>query len=183
MQLRLILALAVLASLSGAADAAPNTDDHGTQVGEVVVPGGPQPKVAASYPADGAAVPAGTLVLKVVFDQPMTADSWSYARAPDAAFPNCLERPRLLSDQRTFVLLCAVNAHQSYAIQINSPRDFANDVGRTAKPAELRFTTTEVGPRDIHEALKLAGLTEADDPIMTWRDPGAGVSQSPPPAP
>ena len=174
--------LAVLLLAAPAAVAAPTSP--GTQVGEVVVPGGPPPKLAASYPADGATVPSGTLILKVTFDQPMTAASWSYGKAPDAAFPNCLERPRLLSDQRTFVLLCGVNAHQTYAIQINTPRDFANAQGRTAKPAELRFSTGDVGPRDIHEALKEAGLTDADDPIMTWKDPGDGVSQSrPPPEP
>lgn len=174
--LRSILVFAACAATAGAALADPAKS--GTQVGEVVVPGGPPPKLAASYPADGAEVPAGTLILKVVFDQPMTAAAWSYGKAPDAAFPNCLERPRLLADMKTFVLLCAVNAHQTYAIQINTPRDFANAQGRTARPTEVRFSTTDVGPRDMHEALREAGLTEADDPIMTWRDPGGGVSQS-----
>jgi hypothetical protein len=169
--------MVALATADGAACAGAPAD-HGTEVTGVLVSGGPPPKVAASYPADGASVPAGTMVLKITFDQPMTPDAWSYARAPDGAFPNCLEHPRLLGDRRTFVLLCAVNAHQSYAIQINAPRDFANDAGRTAKPTLLRFSTGDVGPRDLHEALKLSGLTEADDPIMTWKDPGAGVSQS-----
>jgi len=150
----------------------------GTVVGEVVVPGGPAPKIAASYPADGAVVPAGTLVLKIVFDQPMTADGWSYGRTDGAAFPKCLQRPRLLGDQRTFVLLCQVAAQQSYGIEINAPRVFLGEDGRKAKPTLLRFSTTEVGPRDIHDALLLAGLTDVDDPVMTWRDSGAGVSQS-----
>lgn len=168
-------ALSLLALLTaGPALAAP--PDHGTSVSEVVVPGGPPPRIAASYPADGATVPGGTLVLKIVFDQAMAPDSWSYGRAADAAFPNCLEHPRLLGDQRTFVLLCAVAPHQSYAIEINAPRDFANASGRTAGPTRLRFATGEVGPRDLHAALTQAGLTDADDPIMTWKDPGGGVS-------
>jgi hypothetical protein len=112
----------------------------------------------------------------------MTPDSWSYGQTPDAAFPNCLQRPRLLGDQRTFVLLCAVGPNRTYAIQINAPKDFANASGRTANPTLLHFSTTDVGPRDLHQALREAGLTEADDPIMTWKDPGVGVSQSARPA-
>jgi hypothetical protein len=171
------LATAGLASLAGGARAGAPAS---TPVAEVTVPGGPAPKVTASYPADGATVPAGTLVLKVTFDLPMTPDNWSYSRAPDAGFPNCLERPRLLADRKTFVLLCAVGAHQDYAIQINTPKDFAADSGRSAKPTLLRFSTTDVGPRDIHDALAEAGLTDQDDPVMTWKDGGAGISQAGP---
>jgi len=173
------LSLALSAAI-GTAGAAPPSD-RPTQVGEVVVPGGPPPKVAASYPADGSVVPAGTLVLKIVFDQPMTADGWSYGRSEGAAFPKCLQRPRLLGDLRTFVLLCSVAAHQSYGIEINAPRVFIGEGGRKAKPMLLHFSTTDVGPRDIHDALQLAGLTDVDDPVMTWRDSGAGVSRSTPP--
>jgi len=179
MRICAVLALATaLAPMTAAST--PSPASQGTPVTEVVVPGGPPPKVAASYPADGAVVPAGTLVLKIVFDQPMTADGWSYGRAEDAAFPKCLQRPRLLGDRRTFVLLCMVAAQQSYAIEINAPRVFLGEDGRKAKPTLLHFSTTEVGPRDIHDALLLAGLTDVDDPVMTWRDNGAGVSQSAP---
>lgn len=157
--------------------------EPGTRVGEVVVVGGPGPKVSASYPADGAEIPAGTLVLKIVFDQPMTPDGWSFGRSQAAAFPHCLAKPRLLGDQRTFALLCNVLPHQAYALEINAPPDFKSEKGRSAKPTVLRFSTSDTGPRDIHDALLLAGLTDVDDPVMTWRDDGAGVSQSAPAAP
>jgi hypothetical protein len=189
MKLEWICGLTVLAlSAATGAACAPNPASHvpasqGTPVTEVVVPGGPPPKVSASYPADGAAVPAGTLVLKIVFDRAMTADGWSYGRTDGGAFPKCLQRPRLLGDKRTFVLLCTVAAHQTYALEINAPRDFIGEDGRKAKPTLLHFSTTEVGPRDIHDALVLAGLTDVDDPVMTWHDNGAGVSQSEPPPP
>jgi len=155
--------------------------ERSTTVQGVTVPGGAPPKVTASFPANGSSVPAGDLILKVVFDQPMTADAWSYGKVAGAAFPDCLERPRLLNDLRTFVLLCTVAPHTAYAIDINAPRDFANAHGRSANPTLLRFTTTDVGPRDMEDALQEAGLTAVDDPVMTWRDPGDGVSQSPPP--
>ena len=93
-------------------------------------------------------------------------------------------RPPLLHGtgvQQSQVLLCQVAAHQNYGVEINAPRVFLGEAGRKAKPTLLRFSTTEVGPRDIHDALVLAGLSDVDDPVMTWRDNGAGVSQSAPP--
>jgi hypothetical protein len=166
--------------LFAAAGPAHGASAPATGVSELVIVGGPGPKVVASYPADGAEIPAGTLVLKIVFDQPMTPDGWSYGRTDGAGFPHCLAKPRLLGDQRTFVLLCNVLPHQAYALRINAPPDFKSENGRSAKPAVLRFSTSDTGPRDIHDALLLAGLTDVDDPVMTWRDNGAGVSQSAP---
>jgi hypothetical protein len=32
--------------------------------------------------------------------------------------------------------------------------------------------------RALHDALSQAGLDDTDDPIMTWGDPGQGVSQT-----
>jgi hypothetical protein len=180
MKLSPVLFILALAGASGAVAAAPA--DKGTPVTEVVVPGGPPPKMTGSYPAENATIPAGTLALKVTFDEPMTPDDWSYAQTQGSAFPKCLGRPRLLADKRTFVLLCTVLPHQAYGLQINSPRVFANQSGRSANPTLLKFSTAEVGPRDIHDALQQAGLTDADDPVMTWRDSGAGVSRSTPPA-
>jgi hypothetical protein len=181
METSVLAAFAALALLSGAAPAHDPASGPSTAVSAVVVPGGPVPKIASSYPANGAAVPAGILTLKIVFDQPMGPDGWSYGRAQAGAFPKCLERPRLLADQHTFVLLCQVLPHQSYALEINVPKDFASEIGRSAKPTLLQFTTTDVGPRDMHDALQQADLTDADEPIMRWRDGGSGVSQSAPP--
>jgi hypothetical protein len=177
-------ALAAVALL-GATAAAPV---HGsacpaTPLSELVVPGGPAPKVASSYPAEGAVVPAGVLVLKIVFDQPMTAGAWSYGQAGTAAFPSCLGRPRLLADQRTFVLLCSVAPSRAYAIEVNPGKDFASAQGRLAAPRVLHFSTTDADTRYLHDALADAGLTDADDPIMSWREDGTGVSASSSPNP
>jgi hypothetical protein len=151
-----------------------------TPVSELRVPGGPPPKVTASFPAQGAETPAGVLVIKLVFDQPMAADSWSYGQAPGGDFPSCLAKPRLLADKRTFALLCSVAAHKTYAIAINPAPAFAAANGRLAKPDTLSFTTTDTQVVALHQALDQAGLTDADEPIMTWKDDGAGVSRSPP---
>jgi hypothetical protein len=160
-----------LAALSAGAETAKQLQ------GLVVVPG-PGPAVKFTYPAPGAAVPAGVVILKIVFDQPMTADAWSYGRAAAGDFPDCLADPRLLDDQRTYVLLCTVSENRTYAIEINPAPRFASANGRSAKPYVLTFSTTDDMTRGLHDALQQAGLDDTDDPIMTWRDPGKGVSQS-----
>jgi hypothetical protein len=152
----------------------------GTPLKGVIVVGGPGPKVVSSFPADGAQVSAGVLVLKVVFDQAMAPDAWSYGPAESRALPSCLERPRLLADKRTTVLLCSVAAHMDYAVQINPTPQFASADGRTAKSTTLHFATGDVAVRSLHDALSQADLSDADDPIMRWDDSGAGVSHSAP---
>lgn len=149
--------------------------------GLTVVPG-PGPTVQSTYPNAGASVPAGTVILKIVFDQPMTPDAWAYGRSADGDFPDCLAEPRLLSDRRTFVLLCsAALANRAYAVEINLAPRFASADGRSAKPYTVKFSTNDDITRGLHDALLQAGLDDSDDPIMTWRDPGQGVSQTAPP--
>jgi len=145
--------------------------------GLTVVPG-PGPVVKSTYPAAGASVPGGVVILTLVFDQPMTPDAWAYSRSAGADVPDCLSKPRLLADQRTFVLLCTAAANHAYAVDINAVPRFASTLGRSAQPYTLRFSTTADVTRALHDALSLAGLDDVDDPIMTWGDPGQGVPQT-----
>ena len=151
------------------------------QVDGLVVVAGPGPTVQSTYPASGGSVPAGVMILKIVFDQPMTPDAWAYGPSADGEFPRCLANPRLLSDARTYVLLCNVAPKRTFAVEINATPRFASAYDRTAKPYTLRFTTTDSGTFDLHDALLQAGLADTDEPIMTWRDDGHGVSQTAPP--
>jgi hypothetical protein len=174
--------LATLLAVASAAAAQPAANTP-TEVRPVIVPAGPVPQVTASYPPDGGSVAGGVLVLKLVFDQRMAPDGWAFGRSGTEAFPNCLARPRLLADQRTFDLLCTVAPSQSYAIEINPAPDFQTTGGRSAKSFVLHFSTTGDVTRDLHTALTQAGLTDDDEPIMSWDDPGKGVSQAQPVAP
>ncbi len=180
--LRSVLAAGLIAAYlpaAGALAADPPTSGSATpgsptHVTGVVIDGGPAPRLASSFPADGSTVPAGVLVLKVVFDQAMTADGWSYQKAADAAFPNCLGRPRLLNDQRTFVLLCTITPQTTYGIAINAATGFKNANGRSAQAAMVHFTAGEPGVFYLQDALTQAGLAASDGPIMRWPDPDAG---------
>jgi hypothetical protein len=171
-----VLALCSLAALPAAAET-PKV------VQELVVVPGPGPTIVATYPKPQQVVPSGTVVLKIVFNQPMTPDAWAYAKSAEGDFPDCLAQPRLLPDARTFVLLCNLaQANRTYAVEINLAPRFVSADGRTAKPYTLTFSTNDDITRGLHDALAQAGLDDAADPIMSWRDPGQGVSQTPPPS-
>ena len=59
--------------------------------------------VGVGVPAVGAAVTPGVLILKLTFDQRMTAGGFDVAPAAGAEAPDCLKTPRLLDDGKTFV--------------------------------------------------------------------------------
>lgn len=146
----------------------------GTEVSPLTVyPVTAPPKLVASYPAEGVAATPGVVVLKLTFDQPMSAATFDLAPAPaaDAAgaeTPPCLKVPRLLNDGKTFVLLCTLRAGRSYALAINSAGSggFMN-IGETrASPQVLRFTTNrEESVRSLDEAMKHQGLTVLEAPV------------------
>ncbi len=147
---------------------------------DVVVVHAPKPaQLASTYPADGASVPGGTLIVKVVFDQAMAADGWSYTPSAAGAFPNCLARPRLLADGRTFVLLCSLAVDTRYALEINADARFESTAGRRPPPAVLSFRTTDAPTLGLHDALQAAGLGDADDPIMGSNAAAASVLSPP----
>ena len=93
-----------------------------------------------------------------------------FARLPGGQMPECLKTPRLLNDEKTFVLLCTTTAKTAYTLAFNAAPHggFANAAGRPAEPAKLAFSTNDDdGPRDLDDALKIAKLTHADVPIAT----------------
>lgn len=135
-----------------------------------VFPPSDPPKIVASWPAAGQVIAPGALVMSITFDHKMEAEGFAFSAAGQGQMPNCLKTPRLLSDEKTFVLLCTTAPDQSYAIAFNAAAKggFKSVAGAAAVPAELAFSTNhDDGPRDIDSALKLAKLTADDVPIAT----------------
>ena len=133
------------------------------------------PKVVRSYPAAGQAMSAGVLVLSVTFDQPMLKTGFDFGPAAGGETPHCLKTPRLLDDNKTFVLLCTTEPHKAYALTFNAKPQggFENVSEHRADPATLAFTTTDGdGPIDIHSAMKAANLRDIDMPIQDTPDLG-----------
>ena len=180
----LLAALALLAAAPPKATTVPTPQGPVTEVAPMTVyPPSPQPKLVASYPAEGGAVTPGIVVLKLTFDQKMLRTGFDIAPAagsgalasnsatPPAAAepPLCVKTPRLLDDGKTFVLLCTLRAGRTYAFAINGgpAGGFANISEHRAGPGSLTFTTTRDDPvRSLDEAMKLDGLGALDVPVQ-----------------
>lgn len=161
--------------------------DAPTDVSPVtVMPAGDPPKLTNSYPAEGTEVVAGLLALKLTFDQPMDPRGWRIAQssgvegAEPAAPLDCLGVPRLLKDEKSFVVLCRTLPGRHYVVALNAPgaapvspdgtpTAFANLGGRSAMPATLAFGTRPRGDdpvRTLKAAMSNAGLSDVDSPVV-----------------
>lgn len=135
----------------------------------LILPPTNPPKMVSTYPAQGATVAPGVLILKVAFDQQMSPSAWNYAPAPDVTPMDCVKTPRLLSDQKTFVLLCRVLGNRDYGVTFNAQRagGFAN-LGDN--PAETAALTFKVGADDpvttLRRAMDAAGLKSDQMPVQ-----------------
>ena len=165
---------------SGAALAAPvpapapgSTAPAATVSPLTVSPATAAPKMVRSFPTGGQALSAGVTVISVTFDQPMLKTGFDVGPAAGGETPHCLKTPRLLNDNKTFVLLCTTEPHKAYTVAFNARPDggFRNLGEHRAAPSTLAFTTTDPdGPRDVHEAMKAAKLTDLDMPIQDSPD-------------
>jgi hypothetical protein len=143
----------------------------------VAAPSKQLPSVVSTYPAAGATVMPGALILKLTFDQKMNPGAFRFDRGDDR-YPSCLARPRLLPDEKTFVLLCTVGPGGKFSIQLNGPGDggFVNLASQRAAPLLLQFSTQDgASVGSIKEAMKSAGLKDEDDPVMD-RKPAVAVA-------
>jgi hypothetical protein len=158
------------AAAPASAPAKPAPLPPGHEVSPVTVfPATAAPKIVKSYPAAGQALQAGILVLTVTFDQPMVKTGFDFGWAPGAPSLNCLKTPRLLDDNKTFVLLCTTEPHKAYNLTFNAQPQggFENVAEHRAEPATLAFNTTDGdGVENIKDAMKAAGLRDLDMPIQ-----------------
>lgn len=172
MMLRALVLTVLLAS-----SAAAQVREEPTAVSPVtVMPPTLPPRVVATYPAQGETIAPGVLILKVAFDQPMNPQAWNYGVAPDAEQPECVRTPRLLADQKTFVLLCRVLSNRTYKVAFNAERagGFANLGDNPAESHVLTFQVVRGEPvTSIARALKAADLKPDEEPIQ----------EAPPPPP
>jgi hypothetical protein len=163
-------ALAVLTALAAAGAAMAQTASHATNLSGVTVaaPAKTPPKVASTFPEAGKSVPPGALILKITFDQKMNPGGWDYAKGQDR-YPQCLPHPRLLADEKTFVLLCTVGGSGHFSVAFNSTDagGFENIAGQRATPSTLDFATTDdPSLATISDAMKAAELKDDEGPVM-----------------
>ncbi|WP_297506486.1 hypothetical protein [uncultured Caulobacter sp.] len=160
----LVLAVALAALATGAARAQDNAVSP-----VLILPPTPPPNVVATYPAQDQTVAPGVLILKVAFDQQMSPAAWNYAPAPGAEPMDCVKTPRLLSDQKTFVLLCRVLAGKTYGVTFNAQRagGFANLGDNPARAAALTFKVDARDPvTTVRRAMEAAKLAPDQMPVQ-----------------
>jgi hypothetical protein len=150
-----------------------------------VMPPTQKPKVVATWPANGQAIAPGVLVLKVVFDQQMTPRDFAYGLGTGGDTLNCLKTPRLLNDNKTFVLLCTTLPGKTYAVALNPDapggRAFSNVAENRAEPGALTFTTGTGEPvTKLRDAIKAAGLGDLDMPVEEAPDPSPSGAKTAP---
>ena len=134
----------------------------------VAAPAKTPPMVVSTFPEAGKSVAPGALILKVTFDQKMTPDGWDYSQGTDR-YPQCLERPRLLADEKTFVLLCTAGPSTRFSVKFNatSAGGFQNLAGQRASAGEVDFTTSsDEALSTIDDAMKAASLKKDEGPVM-----------------
>ncbi len=135
-----------------------------------VMPPTEKPKVVSTWPESGATIAPGVLVLKVVFDQQMTPRDFAYGLGSSGDKLDCLKTPRLLNDNKTFVLLCTTLPGKTYAVALNPSAAggpaFSNLAENRATPDTLNFTTGTGEPvTKLRDAITAAGLGNLDMPV------------------
>jgi hypothetical protein len=117
------------------------------QIGAVPTPqmvSSSKPHVISTLPAAGETIVPGEFVLSVTFDRPMRAQSFSYVKSDEGAFPVCQGMPALSADASTFSVRCHAVANKQYVIWLNNPsnRNFKSaETGEPATPFQLHFRT------------------------------------------
>jgi hypothetical protein len=161
-----LLALAVLP----ASGAHAQTKAEPNEVSPVLIlPPTLPPKLVSTYPAQDQTVAPGVLILKVAFDQQMSPAGWNYAPAEGAEPMDCVKTPRLLPDQKTFVLLCRVLANKTYGVTLNAQRagGFANLGDNPALTAAVTFKVDAEEPvTTVRRAMEAAKLLPDQMPVQ-----------------
>jgi hypothetical protein len=126
------------------------------------------PKVVGAYPAQGASVAPGILIIRVTYDTRMQGQSWSYVTSRDGEYPECAASPRLLDDHKSFALICRTLPKKTYALWFNHG-DYQNFTSISRRPAvayELKFSTTDADPVwTLEDAIKAdPGLPPGSNP-------------------
>ena len=165
-----LIALAVLAATSAAPGVSAQVKVDPNEVSPVLIlPPTLPPNVTATYPAQDQTVAPGVLILKVAFDQQMSPTAWNYAPAQGAEPMDCVKTPRLLPDQKTFVLLCRVLSNKTYGVTFNAARDggFANLGDNPAHTAALTFKVDAEYPvTTVRQAMEKAKLLPDQMPVQ-----------------
>lgn len=141
------------------------------------------PHVVDSYPAQGAVVPPGVLVVRLTFDAPM-ACNWAVipeSRGDDPCTPTGVWA---LPRRTIFRMRCQVEPGESYLIRFGGVDgyNFVGMSGQAAEPYRLRFTTSDAAPTaDVTGAIAADAGAPAPSPagFVACTDLPSGATDPP----
>ena len=125
-------------------------------------PGVPAPRVVSSFPANGATVRPGRLILRITFDLPMACGGTFLDGPPlSSPLPDGNRVVALTPDRKTFRVAGYVRPNARYAVWLNHPpvRDFQGLSGQPLARFDLSFRTSD-GPEVKTDAEALAEDSE-----------------------
>jgi hypothetical protein len=110
------------------------------------------PKLVSTYPARGATIRPGVMILRLTFDKPMTCQGLlGIDEAKANPCPAPLEEPLYSRDRHTFLTVCRIDGNGSYGLKLTG---FSSVTGQIAEPDELTFQTSDEEPvASIDDAL------------------------------
>lgn len=104
-----------------------------------------RPKVVSTFPANGAMVRPGVLVMRITFDQPMSCKGF-FTGIPKLRNPCPLGHQQwvLSFDRKTIRIICRAEPTAAYGVGVSDNPDatFLSLDGRALEPYEFRFTTS-----------------------------------------
>jgi hypothetical protein len=107
------------------------------------------PKIVSTFPAKGAVVAPGVLVMRVTFDKPMACAGVFGDDPPyHNPCPGRIQHMLLSYDRLTVRTACVVEPNATYGAWISSGNeaDFISLTGATSSQYEFRFTTSAAAP-------------------------------------
>jgi hypothetical protein len=104
-----------------------------------------KPKIVSTFPANGAMVRPGVLVVRVTFDQPMSCKGF-FTSIPKLRDPCPLGHQQWVVsfDRKTIRMVCHAEGNVAYGIGLSDNPDatFVSLGGRSLEPFEFRFLTS-----------------------------------------
>lgn|GEM_PF-3037508 len=126
-----------------------------------------RPRVVSTFPARGATVSPGLLVVRVTFDQPMACEGrFEKTGSLSNPCPGDVNQMLLSFDRRTVRTICLVEPGREYGFSIGqdpTSNTFVGLTGLPAAPARVAFSTSAAAPiSGVCEALAEDLETAAD---------------------
>jgi hypothetical protein len=138
----------------------------------------PKPEVVSTFPAQGAVVRPGYLVVRLTFNVAMSCDGVILARPPlnQPCDGSKLQRLVLSYDRRTIRMVCRVAEKTRYGLRLNYDPDFTAERLNAVTATRVSFMSLAGAPLDRFE---LSFSTSSGLPVADLKEAEAEEAKAP----